>query len=223
MLLAEPQADALQIEECLRVLKKARSNVVWEILRQSPPFQQWTHYPKGDVYDRETHSQYFYHAHPRVHPDPHLQENGHFHIFMREKGIPPHLQPMQLREENQKPDSREDPLCHLIAISMNALGEPIQLFTTNRWVTGEKWYPAPAVIEMLDYFNIDHSFPSWPLNLWLSSMIRLYRSEITQLLYQRDSAIAAWQKEYPDKNVYEDRQLEILSLTPIQLSLKLAP
>ena len=33
---------------------------------------------------------------------------------------------------------------------MDGWGEPIGLFATNRWVTGETWYPAGAVIRMLD-------------------------------------------------------------------------
>ncbi|MCH7600783.1 MAG: hypothetical protein IH973_13595, partial [Myxococcales bacterium] len=28
------------------------------------PLVEWDHYPKGDIYDHGSHSQYFYHAHP---------------------------------------------------------------------------------------------------------------------------------------------------------------
>ena len=39
-------------------------NSVRELLRQAEDFTVWDHYPRGDVYDRATHSQYYCHAHP---------------------------------------------------------------------------------------------------------------------------------------------------------------
>lgn len=205
--------DFLQIQECYRVLKKAESNIVWEILRQSEPFKQWDHYPKGDVLDRETYSQYFYHAHPRTGKDTmdEFDENGHFHLFIRKKGIPPEIQPQVINTACRPAGSFEDDICHLIAISMDKFGNPTCLFTTNRWVTGETWYSAADVIKLIDYFHIDHSYPSWPLNLWLSSMVRVYRDEIIRLIQERDLKIQTWQKAHPDQNVYEDRRLEITS------------
>lgn len=204
--------DWQQIQECYRVLRKGGSNIVWEILRQSEPFKEWSHYPKGDVFDKESHSQYYYHAHPRPSTGEAWEENGHFHLFLRKNGIPAGIQPIEISSACRPESSKDDDICHLISISMDKHGYPIRLFTTNRWVSGEKWYQAKDVIHLLDYFNIDHAYPSWPLNLWLSSMVRVYKSEITQLIYERDAALSAWQTAHPDKNVYEDRDLEIPSL-----------
>lgn len=212
--------DVLQIRECYRVLKKAGSNVVWEILRQSEPFKRWDHYPKGDVIDRESYSQYFYHAHPRTSTKDtgDFEENGHFHLFIRKNGIPETMKPYEIDRSCRPEGSKEDEICHLIAISMDKYGYPIRLFTTNRWVTGETWYSAEDVIKLLDYFNVDHSYPSWPLNLWLSSMVRAYRTEIIDLIRKRDETIAAWQKAHPHRNVYEDRDLEITSVCELPKS-----
>lgn len=214
--------DWQQISECYRVLKKAGSNTVWEILRQSEPFKQWDHYPKGDVIDRETYSQYFYHAHPRTGSERTAahdwKENGHFHLFIRKNGIPPEIQPIDIDRSCRPEGSKEDEICHLVAISMDKFGYPIRLFTTNRWVTGETWYQAEDIVKLIDYFNMDHSYPSWPLNLWLSSMVRAYRNEIVDLIRQKDQAIAAWKKAHPDKNVYEDRRLEITSSYELPLT-----
>ena len=130
---------------------------------------------------------------------------------MRKKGIPPQIQPA-LIDTSQRPEgSKDDDICHLIGISMDKYGKPVSLFTTNRWVTGETWYAAADVIQLIDYFNIDHSFPSWPVNLWLSSMVRVYRDEIMALIHERDQNITAWQTAYPEKNPYEDRLLEVTS------------
>jgi len=198
-----------QIEECYRVLRKARSNIVWEILRQSEAFLQWNHYPKGDVYDFETASQYFYHAHAET--SVRQPEHGHFHLFLRQNGIPKICKPLKLDTSNRPKDSVQDELCHLIAIAMDKQGYPIALFTTNRWVTGETWYKASDVIKMLDYFAMDHAYPSWPLNLWLTAMVKLYKPQIIELIKQRDKTIKAWQKKHPERDVFEDRELEITS------------
>jgi len=67
---------------------------------------------------------------------------------------------------------------------MVAWGDPIGLFYVNRWVTDETWYPAEAVIAMLDRFAIDHVFPNWAVNRWLTALLRLYRPHIEALIRQ---------------------------------------
>ncbi len=47
----------------IRVVAKTGGNIVGEALRGQGTFYEWNHYPKGDVYDSETHPQYYYHAH----------------------------------------------------------------------------------------------------------------------------------------------------------------
>jgi hypothetical protein len=64
--------------ECRRVLAKAGLNLVGEVLRGQGTFYQFNHYPEGDVYDRDSHAQYYYHAHRGVEG-----EHGHFHTFLR--------------------------------------------------------------------------------------------------------------------------------------------
>ena len=74
----EAMAEAgAQVLECYRVLMKTDANIVGEVLREPDEFFEWDHYPEGDVYDFETHSQYYYHAHPpegrrRARPFSHL-------------------------------------------------------------------------------------------------------------------------------------------------------
>lgn len=202
------------IQECYRVLRKCRSNIVWEILRQSEPFLEWSHYPKGDVYDADTASQYFYHAHAAA-TSKRTQEHGHFHLFLRKNGIPKSIKPTKIDTSKRPKGSIQDELCHLIGIAMDKQGYPIALFTTNRWVTGETWYKASDVITLLDKFEMDHAYPSWPLNIWLTAMVRYYKPQIIELIKQRDKTIKAWQKKHPDRDVYEDRELEVTSYLPI--------
>ena len=107
--------------------------------------------------------------------------------------------------------TRDDKLSHLIAISMNRAGYPINLFTTNRWITADNWYTADDVIKMLDRFEMDLSWPSWPVNIWVTSMLRLFRPQIVELVRKRDAAVANWQKQNPDVDVFEDRGCDITS------------
>ncbi|SME89653.1 hypothetical protein SAMN06265365_101237 [Tistlia consotensis] len=205
---------AAQVAEVHRVLAKTGDNVVGELLRGTGTFYEWDHYPKGDVYDHETHSQYYYHAHP---PEQRFaDEHGHFHTFLRPRGMPAGVRPAPV-PNYQVPLDADDALSHLVAIAMDSRGLPVRLFTVNRWVTGETWYGAEDVIRMLPRFSIGHARPSWPVNRWISGMIAFYRPFIVGLLRQRDQAVRRWQSEQAPPDVYEDRRLEVTSYLDIDL------
>ncbi|MEM7739430.1 MAG: hypothetical protein AAF225_01355 [Pseudomonadota bacterium] len=208
---------AATISETMRVLQKSDSNLVAEVLETSEGFTVWKHLPEGDVYDRESHSQYYYHAHPKdeAAPSIHDDEHGHFHLFLRGPGMGDAEPDRSIQDV---PDDPADIAAHLIGIGMDAMGKPIRLFTTNRWVTGEVWFPAQEVITFLDRFVIDRSKPSWPLNLWMSAMVRLYRPQIVALLRERDACVAAWRASHPDVDAFEDRTLEVTSALDINLA-----
>src|SRR3546814_19728922 len=57
-------AAGAEVVEIHRVLAKTGDNLVGELLKHNGTFYEWDHYPQGDVYDHETHGQYYYHAHP---------------------------------------------------------------------------------------------------------------------------------------------------------------
>ncbi|WP_323753386.1 DUF6969 family protein [Marinobacter sp.] len=185
-----------EIRECYRVLKKGGLNIVGEVLRDQGPFYEMDHYPKDDVYDRETASQYYYHAHREEH-----SEHGHFHLFLRNGALPDSVEPVC-------GPTGENRVAHLVAISMDAWGYPTDLFAVNRWVTDESWLPAEAVIAALDQFAMDHAHPSWPVNRWLTAMVRCFRPQIAALLNHRDALVADRPGQSLEQ-VLEDRTLEI--------------
>lgn len=211
-------AAGAEIGEIERVLTRTRDNVVGEILRSGGTFFEWNHYPKGDVYDDVSHSQYFYHSHPDGGRDA---EHGHFHTFVRAKGMPPHVRPARRKTKTCWP-SGDDALSHIIGISMNARGEPLRLFTVNRWVTGETWYRADDVCQLIDRFEIDHAQPSWPANRWITAMVRLFWPQVMTLVRARDAAIASWQRANRSADVLEDRRLEITSHVDISVESQIA-
>lgn len=225
MLAAEPrsvledmQAAGVAVRRWQEVLARTGDNVVGEVLRHGGTFYEWNHYPEGDVYDRESHAQYYYHAHPQ---NLRGGEHGHFHTFLRGNGMPENIRPAPVADL-EAPKDRNDLICHLIAISMDRAGVPIRLFTTNRWVTGETWYAAEDAIALLDRFNVAHARPSYPANQWIGEMLRLFRPQIRALLLARDRAVAGWQKAHPGVNVYEDRDLEVTSACEISVDAQMA-
>ena len=237
--LAAMAAAGAEIRECERVLHKTGDTVVGEALRGGGVFYEWNHYPEGDVYDPESHAQYYYHAHP-----PQLRgrgEHGHFHTFLRPRGMPSGTLPLMLPElaiadAPAQPDDpllapvaqpnqggNNDKLSHLVAIAIGHDGAPIRLFTTNRWVTGETWYAAADVCAMLERFVIDLARPSWPLNRWLSAMFRLFAPQMTELVQARDAAVMSWRRRHRGKvHVFEDRRLEVTSAAEIDLGEQMA-
>lgn len=203
--LEEMLAAGARINECYRLLKKSARNIVGQVIEHYGTFYEYDHYPPGDVYDPEIHAQYYYHSHR-----PEKGEHGHFHTFLRAKGMPKNVKPAPYSGDWERPMGK-DALAHIIAISMDGPGFPMTLFTTNRWVTAETFYPAEDVIAMMDRFEIDHVYPCLAVNQWIGAMVRLFRPDIEDLLRQRDQTIADWIDAHPDGDVYEDRDLEVTS------------
>lgn len=213
------------VAECDAALS-ARGGVLAAAIKDDP-VEAWRHYPEGDVFDPATHAQYFYHLHPPG--ERGADEHGHFHTFLRARGMPPGVRPLVMPElaiagspaapahVPSAPQAHEDgdPWCHLIAISMDAAGRAIRLFTTNRWVTGETWYRAADVAAMLDRFVLGTA-PSDLLDRWVTAMIGLYRPEIAALVEARDAAVMGWRRRRRGKvHVFDDRRLEVTSALDI--------
>ena len=205
-----------EIRECHRVLEKGGLNVVGEILRGQGEFVEFDHYPADDVFDADSHAQYYYHAHRGT-----VGEHGHFHTFLRAPGMPAGMAPVPHAGAEPWPQG-EEALSHLVAIAMDDYGYPTGLFTVNRWVTGDAWYAADDVIRMLDFFEIDHANPSWPANRWITAMLRLFRPQIEALIVARDAALAEWTRTHPGEDAFEDRALEITSQAAISVEEQIA-
>ena len=162
--IARMEEAAAALDEHRRALVDGRGGILAEIAPEGGALAPWRHYPEEEIYDPHTHAQYFFHVHPPDgRPGP---EYGHFHVFLRAEGMPPGVAPFHLPEiavanvRTLPPQGaplrrgvREE-VCHLVAIAVDRRGEPIRLFTTNRWVTGETWYRAEDVIRMLDGFSL---------------------------------------------------------------------
>jgi hypothetical protein len=229
--------------DCQRAMAAAGTSPLAEALQGAAPIYEWRHYPGGDIYDPATHAQYFYHAHPpgeRRAPAG-GEEHGHFHTFLRARGMPAGVRPLVMPEfavaNNPAapkapliPSAPEivageeaEPWSHLVAIAMDATGAPLRFFTTNRWVTGETWYPAADVARMLDRFGLGEGGPAPLLNRWIAALVGLYKPFLADLLAGRDAAVMDWRRRRRAKvHVLEDQRLEVTSMLPIDLEAQIA-
>ena len=227
-------AAVASLRECRNALRRGGSTILELAAGGTAATAPWRRYPEGEVYDPESHSQYFYHSHAIPEPASSGEhcEHGHFHLFLRADGIPAGITPLVLPElavanapvpPQSAPVKRgeRDGVVHLVAIAIDERGEPVRLFTTNRWVTGETWYRADDVIRMLERFRVSGDVPSAILNRWLGAMVRLFQPEIAVLLRNRDKTVTEWRWRRRS-NVFEDPRLEITSSFVIDVDARLA-
>ncbi len=176
----------------------------------------WAHYPDKDARDAKTKSRWYYHMHAPGNRD--ASEHGHFHLFLHrtqmEEGLSTIAQPPE--GENAKAF-----VTHITGLSINRQGLPTSWFATNRWVTNEFMYSAPDMIAHLDRYNVDQTKQDETVNRFLTAMVALYRDEISDMLLERDQALADLSAAQDgDPKLYEKGN-EVLAVRPIDLDQKI--
>ncbi len=163
---------------------------------------EFDHYPPDEVVDSRRGSQFYYHSHRDGD-----REHGHLHLFWHASasGRRRYLRPGRPRWARTAPT-------HLFAISLDARGLPVALFTVNRWVTDGHWFDAPTTMsfverfELLDIEGHEHSCR------WLTGLVRFYQPLIAELLLHRDRRLA---RRGDPTQALADHRLEVLSQMPI--------
>lgn len=188
-------------------------NILHYTLDKKVRHERMSHYPQGDRIDHGTGAQYFYHCHRENYEST---EHGHFHCFLRYKQIPKSIKPAPLADWDLHIDN---PMTHLVAIGMNQLGQPIRLFTVNRWVTSEIWYASEHASRLLKRYKMTLTDdPYWQiLDQWVEGMLQLFAPQIAWLQQERDRTIQLYQEHNPGKNPYLDEDIEELSEIAIDL------
>jgi hypothetical protein len=171
---------------------------------------QWDHYPENDVVDRKTKSRFFYHCHP---PEERgAGEHGHFHLFLSKESV---ANTASLAAPEDLSINRAD-VVHIIALSVDKNGIPIDLFSVNRWVTDEWLYPHADIVSALDYFNLEKADGDPLVNAWMTALVFLARPLIANLLAERDAILLA------EHASFENRTLEIISRAPLDIQALIA-
>ncbi|MBC6439790.1 MAG: hypothetical protein GDA49_05135 [Rhodospirillales bacterium] len=57
---------------------------------------------------------------------------------------------------------------------------------------------------------------TWPVNRWITGMVRLFQPLVKDLIRERDLAVDARHRSHPG-DVYEDKGLEVTSQSPISV------
>ncbi|MBN9230280.1 MAG: hypothetical protein BGO90_07940 [Legionella sp. 40-6] len=203
---------AMQILEAQKhMLGEDGKNLLHYLLKNRERYERMTHYPQGDRIDSVSGAQYFYHCHRENFAST---EHGHFHCFLRYKNIPTSIKPSALKDWDYY---IENPMTHIIAIAMNQMGQPIRLFTVNRWVTSEIWYDASNMSKIIKNYQLNLTHSYWSvLDHWVEGIIHLFTPQITWLHRQRDRYMQH-QIDSGNVNPYTDRSLEELSELSIDL------
>lgn len=177
-----------EISFCESLLAKDGLNVLSETFRDTSGITAFEHYPPGDVFDRASGAQWFYHCHPA---EEGAVEHGHFHCFLR-------------------PQGPNGPIHHLAAVGVDAYGRMLRLFTVNQWVVADDWMDAEGTIALLPRFDVQMPRPSYLVNRWLTAIFAAHEDEIAKLIRERDRVLAAHR---PPEGVEarQDRALEVTS------------
>ena len=75
---------------------------------------------------------------------------------------------------------------------------------------------------MLALFDMSHAEPSRIADRWVTAMVALFRPQIETLLRERDTRIALHARYRPGGDVYEDKELEVTSVTDISVDEQIA-
>lgn len=205
---------ARQVLEAQQHMTTARGkNIIHYTLEKKRKHLSMNHYPKGDRIDHQTGAQYFYHCHRE---DFDRMEHGHFHCFLRYKGIPARIKPTALPDWDKYMDN---PMTHLVAIAMNCYGQPIRLFTVNRWIASDIIYDARHIAGFVKRFKMTLTDSEYwqVLDRWVEGMLRLFSPQIAWLHEQRQQVMQDVMRTNPSENAYEYRDIEEPSQIAIDL------
>ena len=169
-----------------------------ELLGPSAAPLSGEHWPCGDAHDPESGFRWYYHSHAGQ--GRRDREHGHFHLFA----------------DCGSDEAGDSAVTHLLAIGMDARGLPLRLFTTNRWVSDDRWQPGGRVLALSKRFTLLKPRRWKLIHDWLSGLLRAFRPQLELLLTERDDRI--------DRLVHagcrqplEDRRVTVLSWCPIDL------
>ena len=113
-------------------------------------------------------------------------------------------------------------LSHLVSLSIAPNGLPLRLFTVNHWVTDDYIFAAEAMRAKLNSFSLANANGPPRVNIWLESMVTLFRPQVIGLLEARDAAWAQHIAAHPGEDAYAARDLEVMSSCAIDIDAQIA-
>lgn len=178
-----------ELRHLLEDLERSGTNVI-DMVRDGQPLVPWRLYP-GDsgIFDRRTRYQFYYHSHGLD------TEAGHFHTVRL----------------------FADHTAHLIAISMSTDGWPQALFTLNLWAIGDAYESAARLRRYVRDFRIAERAGPPPLVRFVNLIFQAFGRQIERLQEEKIEMLARYRVAHPDRDIFEDRSVEILSRVEVDL------
>ena len=175
----------------------AETNPVLELIDLNKPLEENKKYPPGLLQFNTTGWRAYYHCHPASRAGNHRfeGEHGHFHLFVRTQ-IDPEL------------------WSHMVALSIDPMGQPLGWFTVNHWVTGEAWESSRNLVKYL--LKIPYDLQNTLVERWLLSLLALSHDLVDVVLCERDQMIEE-KKAGEGKDIKQDKEIYLLSEIPMDL------
>jgi hypothetical protein len=181
---------AVQLAKLLTALDRRRETVI-DLLCDDQPREAWRLYPgEYGIFDRRTRCQFYFHAHPGA-----THEAGHIHTV---RLFPDHT-------------------AHIVGISLGADGWPQALFTVNLWAVGDADEPPGRLKHFARNFRLYETHGPADAIRFVNLVFRAFLPEIEALQDAKAAALAAYRKQHPGSDPYEDRTLEVLSRVAIDV------
>ncbi len=210
---APARDPAAQIIDVYARLAASGRHLLAGVIGDSAP-QAWAHYPADDARDAASGYQWFYHSHS-ADDRPGSEEHGHIHLFARQaawRGKVYFAAERRWRERLGVPGLRARTR-HLLCIGFNAKGVPSNLFTVNRWVTGDMLFSAEATLRLLSAIRLETG--NAEVDRLTLALVCLCRPEKGRIMQTRDAVLLDRARRGP--GVFDDSALEVLSEVRIDL------
>ena len=207
-----PQQAAQSLVETTIAMHQSGIPLMRRVLPPEVEATLWEHYPEHDAVSPHNGSRYFYHCHPVE--ERGAGEHGHFHLFLRRLAME---QPNGAKCVPADLEADRADVVHLAALSVSPEGQPIAMFTVNRWVCDEWLFSNSDIMAVIDSFDLTDADGDPLVNAWLTAMVHLTKPMIGALLVERDERLSAanWDGE--------DTALEVISIAPIDLQALVDP
>lgn len=179
--------------ECLVAFGDRRTNAVLEILKDHTLHERHRYPPDGITFGGGNWRA-FYHCHDSPRGDG--AEHGHFHLFAV-------LGPLA------------DEWTHVVGLSIDRQGQPVQWFAVNRWVTGGPWLPRDELVPLLPC--PDFTAEPGLVERWLAAMVCAFKDDIAAVLESRDQNFSSRLAGREPEEVQGDRSLYVLASRPVDL------
>ena len=179
----------LELRDLLEELERQGTTVI-NLVTRGQTAEPWRLYPgEHGIFDCGTRCQFYYHSHGSNH------EAGHFHTVRL----------------------FADHTAHLVAISIGPYGWPQALFTLNLWAIGDAYASAADLRRYVARFRLREHVGPLRLVRFVNLVFQAFGPEIERLQDEKVAMLARHRAAYPDLDVFDDRSLEILSRTAIDV------